>query len=305
MLKRSQFYAVWLLLLALAGAAQAQQAAPAQPKPRRFLMWKATSPTATVHLVGSIHIGDSSMYPLPKEVESAFAAAKVLTVEINIKNVDQAKTMAALQQLGMYGADDSLTKHLSPEALAALDEYCTKHGVPRTGMEQLKPWLVAVSIGAMAWQQAGEDPSLGIDMHFLNESKPPQRIDELETAESQLALFAGATEEEQQAMLLAILKMGDRTKEMIKRVQAAYLSGDPEALQKILDELSDLGSKGLTKKLLDDRNVMMASKVEEYLKGKDPVFVVVGAAHIVGDKGVAKLLRDKGYKVEQVTLEAK
>jgi hypothetical protein len=245
------------------------------------------------------------MYPLPKEVETAFAAAKVLTVEINIKNVDQAKTLALVQQYGMYGADDSLTKHLSPETLAALEEYCTKHGVPRTGIEQLKPWVVAVTISAMAWQQAGEDPSLGIDMHFLNENKPPQRVDELETAESQLSLFASATEEEQQAMLVTILKMGDKTKEMIKRVQAAYVSGDPEALQKIMDEQSDLGSKSLTKKLLDDRNVVMASRVEEYLKGKDPIFVVVGAAHIVGDKGVAKLLRDKGYKVEQVTLEAK
>jgi len=66
-----------------------------------------------------------------------------------------------------------------------------------------------------------------------------------------------------------------------------------------------MGSKSLTKKLLDDRNVTMAAKVDEYLKGKDPVFVVVGAAHIVGDKGIAKLLRDKGYKVEQVTLQAK
>jgi uncharacterized protein len=67
---------------------------------------------------------------------------------------------------------------------------------------------------------------------------------------------------------------------------------------------SDL-TKSLSKKILDDRNVVMATKIEEYLKGKDPVFVVVGAAHIVGDKGVAKMLRNKGYKVEQVTLEAK
>ena len=305
MFKRSHVYAVWILLLAFVSAAHAQQAAPAQPKPRRFLMWKATSPTTTVHLVGSIHLGDSTMYPLPREVEAAFAAAKVLAVEINIKNVDQAKTLALVQQYGMYGADDSLTKHLSPETLAALDDYCTKHSLPRAGINQLKPWVVAVTIAAMAWQQAGEDPSLGIDMHFLNESKPPQRIDELETAESQLSLFAGATEEEQQAMLVTILKTGDKTREMIKRMQTAYVSGDPEALQKILDEQSDLGSKSLTKKLLDDRNVVMASKVEEYLKGKDLIFVVVGAAHIVGDKGVARLLRDKGYKVEQVTLEAK
>jgi uncharacterized protein YbaP (TraB family) len=305
MFKRRHIYAVLIALLAFLGVAQAQQAAPAQPKPRRFLMWKATSPTATVYLVGSIHLGDSSMYPLPKEVESAFAAAKVLTVEVNIKNADQAKMEGIVQKDGLYTGGDSLTKHLPKAMLAELDDYCTRHNVPRAGMEKLKPWLVAVSIAAMAWQQAGEDPSLGIDMHFLNESKPPQRIDELETMESQLSIFAEASEEEQQSMLAAILKQGDKTKDMIQRTQAAYVSGDPDAVKKVMDEQDDMGSKSLEKKLLDDRNVTMTGKMEEYLKGKESIFVVVGAAHIVGDNGIAKQLRDKGYKVDQVTLEAK
>jgi len=305
MLKRRHIHAVLIVLLAFLGVAQAQQAAPAQPKPRRFLMWKATSPSATVYLVGSIHVGDSGMYPLPKEVESAFAAAKVLAVEINVKNADQAKMMGLVQKYGMYAGDDSLTKHLSKETQAALDDYCTRHNVPRMGMEKLKPWVMAVTIIAMAWQQAGEDPSQGIDMHFLDESKPPQRIDELETMESQLSIFAEATEEEQQSMLASALKQGDKMKDLIKRMEAAYISGDPDALQKIMAEQDDVGSKSLEKKLLDDRNVAMAGKMEEYLKGKDPVFAVVGAAHIIGDKGIAKQLRDRGYKVEQVTLEAK
>jgi len=305
MLKRRHIHAVLIVLLAFLGVAQAQQAAPAQPKPRRFLMWKAASPSATVYLVGSIHVGDSSMYPLPKEVESAFAAAKVLAVEINVKNADQSKMMGLVQKYGMYADDDSLTKHLSKETQAALDDYCTRHNVPRMGMEKLKPWVMAVTIIAMAWQQAGEDPSQGIDMHFLDESKPPQRIDELETMESQLSIFAEATEEEQQSMLASALKQGDKMKDLIKRMEAAYISGDPDALQKIMAEQDDVGSKSLEKKLLDDRNVVMAGKMEEYLKGKDPVFAVVGAAHIIGDKGIAKQLRDRGYKVEQVTLEAK
>jgi uncharacterized protein len=305
MLKRRHIHVVLIVLLMFVTAAQAQQAAPAQPKPRRFLMWKAASATATIYLVGSIHLGDSSMYPLPKEVESAFAAAKVLAVEINIKNADQAKMIGLIQKYGLYTGDDSLTKHLPKETQAALEDYCTKHNVPRQGMEQLKPWVVTVTIAAMAWQQAGEDPSLGIDMHFLNESKPPQRIDELESMESQLSIFAEASEAEQQSMLAAILKQGDKIKDIIKRTQAAYVAGDADALQKVLDEQDDVGSKSLEKKLLDDRNVVMTGKMEEYLKGKEPVFVVVGAAHIIGDKGIAKQLRDKGYKVEQVTLEAK
>jgi uncharacterized protein YbaP (TraB family) len=287
------------------GAAQAQTSPQAQPKPRRFLMWKATSPTATVYLVGSVHLGDQSMYPLPQEVETAFAAAMVLTVEINVKNVDQSQAVTLVQKYGLYGPDDNLTKHISAETAAALQEFCTKHNLPRAGMEQLKPWIVAITLAAASWQEAGADQSLGVDIHFLNESKPPQRIDELESVEFQLRLFASATDDEQQALLSSALKQGDKSKDMVQRIQAAYSAGDPDALQKIMEEESDMGSKSLTKKLLDDRNVTMAAKVDEYLKGKDPVFVVVGAAHIVGDKGIAKLLRDKGYKVEQVTLQAK
>lgn len=306
MFKRRHIHAALVLLLVFLGATQmqAQQAAPAT-KPRRFLMWKATSPTATVYLVGSIHLGDSSMYPLPKEVEAAFNSAKVLTVEINIKNVDQGKAIGLIQQYGMYAGDDSLTKHLSPETAALLDTYCTEHSVPKAALEKMKPWIAAVTIAAMSWQQAGEDPTLGIDVHFLDERQPSQRIDELETMESQLSVFATASDEEQQALLLTTLKDGEKAKEMLKRLLDAYNAGDPDALQKIMDEESDMGTKSLTKKLLDDRNVVMTSKIDEYLKGKDPIFVVVGAAHIVGPKGIAKALRDKGYKVEQVTLEAK
>jgi uncharacterized protein YbaP (TraB family) len=215
------------------------------------------------------------------------------------------KTMELIQKNGMYSGGDSLSKHISPETSAALDDFCSKHSLPRAGIEQLKPWVVAVTIAALSWQQAGEDPSLGIDMHFLDESKPPQRIDELESMESQLNLFVSATDEEQQALLASTLKQGDKMKEMIQQIQAAYISGDPAALEKIMREEADTGSKTLTKKLLDDRNVTMAARLDDYLKGKEQAFVVVGAAHIVGEKGVAKLLRDKGYKVEQVTLQAK
>jgi|SRR5579859_711255 len=306
MVRRFRIPAICLLVLAFSAAyAQTATQTQPQPRPRRFLMWKAVSPTATLYLVGSIHVGDKSMYPLPAEVESAFAAAKVLAVEINVKNVDKMQAMQLIQKNGMYSGDDSLSKHISKETSAALDDFCQKHSLPRVGVEQLKPWVVAVTIAALSWQQAGEDPSLGVDMHFLDESKSPQRIDELESMESQLNLFVNATEEEQQALLASTLKQGDKMKDTIKRIQAAYLSGDPDALQKIMDEQADTGSRSLTKKLLDDRNVTMAARLDEYLKNKEQAFVVVGAAHIVGDKGIAKLLRDKGYKVEQVTLEAK
>jgi uncharacterized protein len=52
--------------------------------------------------------------------------------------------------------------------------------------------------------------------------------------------------------------------------------------------------------LLDDRNPRMADFTEQCVKADEKCFVVVGAGHIVGAKGMAQLLKDRGYKVEQV-----
>ena len=43
----------------------------------------------------------------------------------------------------------------------------------------------------------------------------------------------------------------------------------------------------------------MASKIEGYLKTKETYFVVVGAGHLVGSKGIIQMLKEKGYSVEQ------
>lgn len=44
----------------------------------------------------------------------------------------------------------------------------------------------------------------------------------------------------------------------------------------------------------------LAEVAANYLKGMDPCFIVLGAAHLVGKDGVARLLQKMGYKVEQV-----
>ncbi|HEV2990189.1 MAG TPA: TraB/GumN family protein [Candidatus Angelobacter sp.] len=300
MKKRLRACVVYLLpLLAAFSLCQAQTAAPQQAKTtQRLFMWKATSPTNTVYLFGSIHVGDSSLYPLPRAVESAFAASKVLAVEFNIKSVDQMKMLKLIQENGMYSNDDSLSQHISKETSAALDEFCSKNGMPRMMLDRTKPWVAAITVIALAAKAAGEDPELGIDMHFLNEVKEPQRIDELESADFQVSILSSATEQEQQEFLAASLKQADKVKDMVHQMQQAYTSGDTESLEKLVRE-EEGGPKTLMKKLLDDRNVTMAQRVEQYLKGKEPSFVVVGAGHMIGEKGIVKLLQEKGYHVER------
>jgi uncharacterized protein YbaP (TraB family) len=46
----------------------------------------------------------------------------------------------------------------------------------------------------------------------------------------------------------------------------------------------------------------MADVAEQYLRGTTPTFMVVGKAHVRGDRGVVHLLERRGYRVERVPL---
>ena len=52
-------------------------------------------------------------------------------------------------------------------------------------------------------------------------------------------------------------------------------------------------------KLVYERNRNMAEKIEAYLKTKRTYLVIIGAAHLVGEKGIIEILRGKGYRVVQ------
>ena len=52
--------------------------------------------------------------------------------------------------------------------------------------------------------------------------------------------------------------------------------------------------------LLDDRNVGMAATIDRWLHEEKDIFVLVGAGHFPGEKGIVKLLQAKGWEVNQL-----
>lgn len=280
-----------------APAQSATKAAPSNSK--RYLLWKVTSPTTTVYLLGSIHMGTPDFYPLPQSMESAFAASKVLAVEVNVKDIDSAGALGLTQERGLYGEGDALSHHLSKQTSDALDQFCSKSGMPREMFEPFRPWLAAMTVTVVSMQQAGDDQKLGIDMHFLDEVKPPQRIEELETADFQISVLSSGTDEEQQEFLAATLRQMAKAKESMQKMNQAYVAGDVSKIEQMMQEEAE--PKSFFKRLVEDRNLDMAARVENYLNGKEQYFVVVGAAHLVGPKGIVKLLEARNYRVERVT----
>ncbi len=62
---------------------------------------------------------------------------------------------------------------------------------------------------------------------------------------------------------------------------------------------SEMGMEEHQEILLDDRNKEWVKKLKKIMKEK-PVFVAVGAGHLVGDAGLIALLKKEGYTVTPV-----
>ena len=266
-------------------------------------LWKVTSDTGgEVYLLGSIHIGKKDWYPLPKEIEDAFDKSKFLVVEVDITKVDQGKILAVVAEKGMYPFGDSISKHIAKETDEKLKAYFEKSEQPAIGLMQMKPWLVSLTVTELEMKKMGFDENEGIDRHFLNEAKDKKDVLELETMDSQLGLLTGFDDELQEKMLLSTLEEMENMKTDLPKMCESWRKGDPKGLEELFNKgvKKHPEFKPLMKKMLDDRNEGMVEKIEGYLKTKDVHFVVVGSAHLCGEKGIVKMLEGKKYKIEQI-----
>lgn len=268
----------------------------------RHLLWHVTAPTGEAYLLGSLRAVPRDIYPLPPEIEKAFHHATHLVVEMDV-DAALAEMAKVKEQQGQFAAGDSAAKHMKKETLEALDAFCREHALPAQEIETLRPWFIATEVVESAvLKSLGYDESTSLDRHFIQQAKTKdKKILELETLVERIGVMAGMSENLQERLLTNMLRDVPHQPERLKGMVAAWRSGDLAAIEALIGaKREEPDSKEVWEKLIDYRNVKMTDKIAEYLKDKGPLFVCVGVDHLVGGKGVLKLLEAKGFKVEQV-----
>ncbi len=286
------------LSLAFFIAASLLAGQPASAAQKNF-MWQVRSKTATVYLLGSIHYLPQDAYPLSSAIEDAFRKSNVLAVEANVNNPDQL-FFAKFLESAFYPEGDSLEKHLSEDSYRLVVKEFGEFGLPPELIEREKPWFLALTLTSLELLKMGFDPNLGIDMHFLSNAGK-RRIVELESLDYQTQLLAGFSDTEQEAFLVYTIKDLKAMRGESEALVKAWKSGRVAALESILSEgmSNEAGMSSVWDKLLYERNGNMLLRIEKFLKTDDTVFVVVGAGHLVGRRGIVDMLRARGYSVEQ------
>ena len=254
-----------------------------------------------IYMLGSIHVGNSSLYPIDENIIKALKSSEKIYMEIDLSNREEAKKM---RQKIYYNDGKNLKDDLGEQLYSRVLKIFQGYGMEEDQVKILRPWAI---YNTMASDPKGESPkgSFGVESYFLALSLLNKiEIDELESMEFQsniLSNFDKKTYVEMIENLTAeIEKNGYKNiNSGLYTLLDAWQNGDRDKMKSILSLKGDEVSEKFNEAILDERDEGMAKKIDAMLKkdGKNTYFILIGSAHLVPENSVTGILRDMGYKV--------
>ncbi len=263
-------------------------------------VWRVSNGDNTVYLGGTVHLLRASDYPLPTEYDVAYAAADNLVFETDIAAMSDLATQARLLAMMSYTDERTLQSVLSEEAYAALESYTAEVGLPIAMMQKFKPGMVITTLQVFEFQKLGFTPE-GVDAHFNTRANSDGKaVSGLESLDEQIEFLASMGEGNESEYILMSIADLESTEEAMLGMISAWRSGNAEQLTELfVDDMQERAPE-IYELLLRGRNLNWLPQIQAMLQDEDTEFVLVGAAHLVGEDGLLTLLGDAGYEIEQL-----
>jgi uncharacterized protein len=282
------------LLLALLAALALSSCA--KPEPAKPALWQVEGPDGQqAWLFGTIHALPEPVEWRSAKIAAALAASDRLVLEIAAVG-DGAAIGAIFARLGQSPGLAPLAMRLVPEDRAELQSDMAAAGLAPGALDGLETWAAALALQQAVAAREGIDASNGIDRALVRGWTKP--VEELEGVAAQLAIFDRLAEDDQRALLLAMLHGGDSGEEA-ERLARAWAQGDMALIGKEI-EGDFLADPELREALLVGRNRAWAARLEASLKQGSRPFVAVGAGHMAGPEGLPAMLAARGYTITRV-----
>jgi hypothetical protein len=278
---------------------------PSSPSPTaagKSFIWKITSDTTHIYLLGSVHVASPDLYPLDRVIEDAFASSDYLVVEVNSNNLSQIHAAELLVQYGTYPSGDSIKNHIPDDLYNKLEDEFQQNEIDIALMNDYKPWVIYNFMSQLVLGDLGYKIENGIDLYFLNKAEETGKaILELETSEYQMQLMGSVPDES----IIAAMQYDINNAEIDKYLQGLFNTwedGDAASMEAFVFQAlaEEPGMAPYYEIMYDQRNITMLQAIKGLLADDEVLFIIIGAGHLVGENGLLKLLQDSGYAVEQL-----
>ncbi|MDY7831484.1 TraB/GumN family protein [Aeromonas caviae] len=246
-------------------------------------------------LLGSIHAGKPSLYPLPDPVERAWQQSRALVMEVDMTHISQEQwqEMGAITRL-VDGK--TLKDHLPIDLYRRTLIAAGQNGLNESMLAPLRPWFAAITLTQAALERTGYRGEYGVDQHFAKRANDGGKpIVGLETLLEQLGYLASVGDN-QTLMLESTLDELPDIQQGFDAVMTAWQNGDQDTLINLLrEEMAPPKLQAwLEQTLLAERN---RNWVKKWPSLPNESFIVVGALHLYGEHGLLALLEQQGWRI--------
>jgi uncharacterized protein YbaP (TraB family) len=261
-------------------------------------LWKVTGGKSAVYLFGSVHLLPEGGFTVSGGLADALKQADRVCMEIDPASQDESSATAITLARAVDPDGRTLFDLLGDDAdrvRAAAEDA----GIPLEALSMFEPWFAGLTVSVMALQAHGYDAEHGVEQIIEAEAKQEGKTGcGLETMDGQLGLLDGLSAELQKEILLQAIDEAGDIDATIGPMLESWRDGDEAGLERSLEEDFD-GYPELADVLIYRRNAAWANQVSEMLRGDENVLLVVGAMHLVGDRGLPALLSKRGFHVER------
>ncbi|MGR5238686.1 TraB/GumN family protein [Vibrio alfacsensis] len=251
--------------------------------------WLAKKGNTEYMIIGSVHVGDTSMYPLPKAVTQFLTKSDGLIIEADVRNTEGV----------IYPQTKLLAKDvLDRKERQHLASIATDLRLQETQLLNAPPWAAALTIQLSLVNKLGYVAGHGVDMHlieFADDKHIP--LIPLESVQFQVDLITGQPEGGKE-LLLSSIEEYEGGEELVQCLINSWKSGDGNKLEQV--SLSEKSSDQFSEDFLYSRNRDWAQKLDSgsvLPKSGGHYTVVVGSLHLVGKDNLIELLEKRGFEI--------
>ena len=301
-----------LLTLWNAGLAQAEQCPPPPQIPTeaqaadaaraaqdRGFLWSVQRDGKTSYLYGTLHVGKLAWAMPGPRVAKALRASEVLAMELDVSDPRVQQQMAALVR-------SDGPSSLSAEAQAQLREAAKALCVDWDTLGPLRPEFQLTTLLMTLARYEDLDAGFGSEVALAAMAPHlglPTRS--LETGTEQVAALSAASSAE----LAEWVQTGvndlrtDKARRQLRKLSRVWADSDIQRLERYPHWCECEGTaaeRAVLDRVVKQRNVTLAERIDALIRQEGPAFVAVGALHMVGSHGLPALLKARGFTVKQV-----
>ena len=286
-----KYFLIGFLSIALSSNAQ-------QKKAENSLLWEISGNglQKPSYLFGTYHYAGKDFIDTMKVLNAKLNQADMIVGELIIDSTLKSRLVPFMIMM-----DNSLDKLLNPTEYQKVADYLKKiSGQDLKLFNIMKPVTVQMTILQFTAPKSNISSSNpAIDQYLQDYGKANHKaVVGLETAEDQAVVLFGSSLQRQKELLLKSIGDEKKNKKESQKLYEDYINQDLTSLEKTFTKLAYYTQEEF-EALIKNRNAKWMAQLPDLMQNGS-LFIAVGAGHLVGEDGLIKGLKAKGFTVTPV-----